>query len=37
MALSWHDIKHRALAFSRTWADAPDENSQAKPFWLAFF
>lgn len=37
MALSWNEIKHRALAFSRTWADASDENSQAKPFWLAFF
>ena len=37
MALSWNEIKHRALAFSRTWADASDENSHAKPFWLAFF
>jgi hypothetical protein len=37
MALSWNEIKHRALAFSRTWADAADENSHAKPFWLAFF
>ena len=37
MALSWNEIKHRALSFSRTWADASDENSQAKPFWLAFF
>lgn len=37
MPLSWNEIKSRALAFSRTWADATDENSQAKPFWLAFF
>ena len=37
MPLSWNEIKGRALAFSRTWADAADENSQAKPFWLGFF
>lgn len=37
MPLSWNEIKSRALAFSRTWADASDENSQAKPFWLALF
>jgi hypothetical protein len=37
MALSWNEIKHRALSFSRTWSDASDENSHAKPFWLAFF
>jgi hypothetical protein len=37
MALSWNEIKHRALSFSRTWSDAADENSHAKPFWLAFF
>lgn len=37
MPLSWNEIKSRALAFSRTWADAADENSQGKPFWLAFF
>lgn len=37
MPLSWNEIKARALAFSREWADAADEASQAKPFWLAFF
>ena len=37
MPLSWNEIKGRALSFSRTWADATDENSHAKPFWLAFF
>lgn len=37
MALSWNEIKHRALSFSRTWADAAHEDSQAKPFWIAFF
>jgi len=37
MPLSWNEIKSRALAFSRTWADAADEASQAKPFWIGFF
>ena len=37
MPLSWNEIKSRALSFSREWADAADEASQAKPFWIAFF
>jgi len=37
MPLSWNEIKSRALSFSRTWADAADEASLAKPFWIAFF
>ncbi|MFT4241749.1 MAG: hypothetical protein QM569_05655 [Acidovorax sp.] len=37
MPLSWNEIKSRALAFSRTWADAAHEDSQAKPFWIDFF
>ena len=37
MPLSWNKIKSRAMAFSREWADAADEASQAKPFWIAFF
>ncbi|MFZ5574077.1 MAG: DNA methyltransferase [Pseudomonadota bacterium] len=37
MPLSWNEIKSRALAFSREWADAADEASEAKPFWIAFF
>jgi len=35
--LSWNEIKSRALNFSRTWADAANEDSEAKPFWIAFF
>lgn len=35
--LSWNDIKSRALAFSRTWANAASEDSEAKPFWIDFF
>ena len=37
MPLSWNEIKSRALAFSRTWADAANEDSQGKPFWIDFF
>ena len=37
MPLSWNEIKSRALTFSRTWADAANEDSQGKPFWIAFF
>ena len=37
MPLSWNEIKSRALTFSRTWADAANEDSQDKPFWIDFF
>ena len=37
MPLSWNEIKSRALAFSRNWADAAHEDSQGKPFWIDFF
>jgi hypothetical protein len=37
MPLSWNEIKSRALAFSRNWADAGHEDSQGKPFWIDFF
>ena len=37
MILNWNEIKSRALRFSKTWADASNEDSQAKPFWLDFF
>ena len=36
MRHSWNDIKAKALAFSRHWADACHEDSQAKPFWIDF-
>ena len=34
MGLNWNEIKSRAFLFSKTWADACNENSQAKPFWI---
>ena len=37
MPLSWNEIKHKALAFSKRWADAVNEDSEAKPFWIDFF
>lgn len=37
MPLSWNEIKHKALAFSKRWEDASSEDSQAKPFWIDFF
>jgi len=37
MGLNWNEIKSRALLFSKIWADACSEDSQAKPFWIAFF
>jgi hypothetical protein len=37
MGLNWNEIKSRALLFSKTWADACNEDSKAKPFWIDFF
>lgn len=37
MPLSWNDIKSRALVFSKTWATASNEDSEAKPFLIDFF
>ena len=37
MSLNWREIKSRTLLFSKTWADASNEDSEAKPFWIDFF
>ena len=37
MALSWNEIKERALNFSKEWADASKEKSEAQSFLNAFF
>ncbi|MCL2074499.1 MAG: hypothetical protein FWH18_11300 [Marinilabiliaceae bacterium] len=37
MALSWNEIKERALNFSKEWADAANEEADAKSFLDAFF
>jgi hypothetical protein len=37
MPLSWTEIKTRAIAFSREWADETRETAEAKSFWDGFF
>ncbi|OFW18613.1 MAG: methylase [Acidobacteria bacterium RIFCSPLOWO2_02_FULL_65_29] len=37
MPLSWNEIRDRALAFSREWADASSERAESQSFWNAFF
>lgn len=37
MPVSWNEIKSRAMAFSREWADETSENAEAKTFWNEFF
>lgn len=37
MALSWNEIKDRALLFSKEWADTTNEEADAKPFLVEFF
>ena len=37
MGLNWNEIKSRELLFSKTWGDASNEDSEAKPFWIDFF
>ena len=37
MALSWNEIKDRALTFAKEWADTANEDADAKPFLVAFF
>ena len=37
MPLSWNEIRTRATKFSKEWADATDEDADAKSFWDALF
>ncbi len=37
MALSWNEIKDRAVLFSKEWAGTCNENADAKQFLVAFF
>ncbi|HPO49994.1 MAG TPA: class I SAM-dependent DNA methyltransferase, partial [Spirochaetota bacterium] len=37
MALSWNEIKERAVKFSAKWKDASNEDQDAKPFLVDFF
>jgi hypothetical protein len=37
MALSWNEIRERALSFSKEWEGTSNEEADAKPFLEAFF
>ena len=37
MALSWNEIKKRAIEFSKEWEDEAREEAEAKSFWDGFF
>ena len=37
MALSWNEIKYRAISFSNEWAGTSNEEAEAKSFIEAFF
>lgn len=37
MALSWNEIKDRAVKFAKEWKDTTNEEADAKPFLDAFF
>ena len=37
MPLSWDEIKTRAIAFMKEWADESREQAESKTFWNEFF
>src|SRR5450830_656420 len=37
MSLNWNEIRDRARAFSKEWANDTSEHAEAKSFWDAFF
>ena len=37
MAISWNEIKDRALKFSKEWADETKERAEKDSFWNDFF
>jgi type I restriction-modification system DNA methylase subunit len=37
MALSWNEIKRRAITFSKEWENASSETSEKQTFWNEFF
>jgi restriction-modification enzyme MmeI-like protein len=37
MPLSWNEIRHNAIRFSREWADSRRESSEKQSFWNEFF
>ena len=37
MPLSWNEIRHRAIAFSREWQGETSEAAECQSFWNDFF
>ena len=37
MPISWNEIRHNAVAFSKAWAGVSSEKAEAKTFWDEFF
>jgi hypothetical protein len=37
MPLSWNEIRHRAIGFSKEWTDAKREQAEKQTFWNEFF
>ncbi len=37
MPLSWNEIRHRAIAFSKEWAGVKSERAEKQTFWNEFF
>jgi hypothetical protein len=37
MPLSWNEIRHRAIAFSREWQGETREAAERQSFWNDFF
>jgi hypothetical protein len=37
MPLSWNEIRHRAIAFSKEWTGVKREQAEKQTFWNEFF
>ena len=37
MLLSWNEIRHRAIAFSKEWTGVKSERAEKQTFWNEFF
>src|SRR5437667_11351484 len=37
MPISWNEIRHNAVGFSRRWAGATSETAEKQTFWNEFF
>ena len=37
MPLSWNEIRHNAIKFSREWKNAASEQGERQTFWNQFF